>query len=208
MLAFALRENGYYLRQDIIWNKPNPMPEPVRDRCTKAHEYIFLLSKSKRYYFDSEAIKVPAKTHENRPSGIVRSRTFAYRSKQNLYPEAYLINGQSPRSLSEKKENMEQMSDSDKISSPIPKVNKRSVWEVCTGSFKDAHFAVFPPKLIIDCIKAGCPENGIVLDPFMGAGTTAVVARELNRNFIGFEINEDYIRIAEERIRQSTISQD
>lgn len=207
MLAFALRENGYYLRQDIIWSKPNPMPEPVKDRCTKSHEYIFLLSKSKKYFFDSEAIKIPAKTHENRQPGIVRSRTLPYRSKQNLHPEAYLMNSPSSKSILENKDDGKSMPDRDQVPVLMQKVNKRSVWEVCTGSFKDAHFAVFPSKLIIDCVKAGCPENGIVLDPFMGAGTTAVVARELNRNFIGFEINGDYIRIAEERISQSTTGQ-
>lgn len=178
------------------------MPEPVRDRCTRAHEYIFLLSKSQHYYFDNESIKVPAKSHEKRPSGIVRNRILNYQSKQNLHPEAYLMSAFSSRKMSEADCGKHGTKD-DLSFSMTKKVNKRSVWEVCTSCFKGAHFAVFPPKLVIDCIKAGCPENEVVLDPFMGAGTTAVVARELNRNFIGFEINENYIRIAQERLSQT-----
>jgi DNA modification methylase len=145
MLAFALRAEGWYLRQDIIWHKPNPMPESVRDRCTKSHEYIFLLSKSKKYYYDYVQIMETA-------------------------------------------------------NKGIDMRNKRDVWSISTKPDEEEHFACFPQKLIIDCIKAGCPENGIVLDPFMGSGTTAVVARNLNRNFIGYELNKKYINIANKKL--------
>lgn len=198
MLAFALRAKGWYLRQDIIWHKPNPMPESAKDRCTKSHEYIFLLSKSPRYYFDYKAIQQPAKNKENRPSGIVRNREYNYNSKTNLHPEAYRIGGNKyePSNLSGPgyREN------TDRIFTPTEKVNKRSVWTVSTKPTKDAHFAVFPEALIIDCIKAGVPEGGLVLDPFMGSGTTAIVARSLERDYIGFELNSEYITISENKI--------
>ena len=195
MLAFALRNNGWYLRQDIIWHKPNPMPESVRDRCTKSHEYLFLLSKSARYYFNKEAIMQPAKTHENRPSGVVRNREYGYKSKSNLYPEAYRL----------KRKNIlpkhETQSGDFKVQSMV---NKRDVWTVATRPAKDAHCAIFPESLIIDCIKAGCPEGGLVLDPFMGSGTTAMVARSLGRNYIGFELNPEYVAICKKRICNSS----
>jgi len=175
MVAFALRADGWYLRQDIIWSKPNPMPESVTDRCTKSHEYIFLLSKSAWYYFDQEAIKKDCKTFDN----STRDRNL---SKLNNTPGRTRMGGLQ--------------------TNQYEKVNKRSIWTVATQPFSEAHFATFPPKLIVDCIKAGCPEGGIVLDPFMGAGTTAVVARKLNRNYIGFDLNPDYIKIAEKRIRK------
>jgi len=145
MLAFALRADGWYLRQDIIWHKPNPMPESVRDRCTKAHEYIFLLSKSDRYFFDNEAMKEPAVDGETR--------------------------------------------------------NRRSVWTVATRPYKGAHFATFPPALIEPCILAGSRPNDIVLDPFMGSGTTAAVAAKHGRRYIGCELNEEYGDLQDERIR-------
>ena len=139
MLAFALRADGWYLRQDIIWNKPNPMPESVRDRCTKSHEYVFLLSKNQNYYFDVDAIKEPTR-------------------------------------------------------------RKRSVWNVTKKGYKDAHFAVYPPELIIPCIKAGSEKNDIILDPFMGSGTTAMVAKELGRYYIGCELHEDYGNLIKNRV--------
>ena len=172
MLAFELRKRGWYLRQDIIWSKPNPMPESVRDRCTKSHEYIFLLSKSEKYYYNAEAIKTkmdcPERDNICRPGRKrLPTRMAGIRvGNKKLFEFA----------------------------------NKRSVWTVTTKPYKEAHFATFPQDLIVDCIKAGCPEGGLVLDPFMGAGTTAIVARKLNRNFIGFEINKKYIKIAEKRI--------
>ena len=139
MLAFALRADGWYLRQDIIWHKPNPMPESVRDRCTKSHEYIFLLSKNQNYYFNVDAIKEPTR-------------------------------------------------------------RKRSVWNITKKGYKDAHFAVYPPELIIPCIKAGSEKNDIILDPFMGSGTTAMVAKSLGRYYIGCELHEDYGNLIQERM--------
>ena len=167
MLAFALRADGWYLRQDIIWHKPNPMPESISDRCTKSHEHIFLLAKSAKYYFDWEAIQTETVGSEHDK----RARTG-----RKTYPTT-LINGIRNTGY-------------------YPKANKRDVWTVCTAPEPEAHFACFPQKLIVDCIKAGCPEGGIVLDPFMGSGTTAVVARKLNRNYIGFELNPEYMKIA------------
>lgn len=197
MVAFALRSSGWYLRQDIIWAKPNPMPESVTDRCTKSHEYIFLMSKNKKYYYDADAIKEKAVTVEDRPSGVARNRLYDYDSKENNNPKAY---------RKREKQNGESAVDTKLrghsgccgVESDFR--NKRSVWTVTTKSFSGAHFATFPEDLIVDCIKAGCPENGIVLDPFMGAGTTGLVAKKLNRNYIGFELNPEYIKIAEKRI--------
>jgi DNA modification methylase len=171
-VAFALQADGWILRQDIIWHKPNPMPESVTDRCTKSHEYIFLLSKSGRYYYDAEAIK-----QEANPDTSVRDRD---NTKLNNVPGRSRMAGLKVNGYEV--------------------ANKRSVWTVTTKPFNEAHFATFPEDLIVDCIKAGCPIDGTVLDPFMGAGTTALVARKLNRNFIGFELNPDYIRIAEKRL--------
>lgn len=175
LLAFALRAEGWYLRQDIIWNKPSVMPESVKDRCTKSHEYIFLLSKSKRYYFDSRSIAEPVSTFDN----IVRERKT---SKLNNTPGRTPMKGLVRNNYTTK--------------------NKRSVWTVSTKPSKGAHFAVFPEQLVEPCIKAGCPEDGIVLDPFMGSGTTAVVARKLGRNFIGTELNPRFVELAKERLKQ------
>lgn len=149
-VAFALQEDGWYLRQDIIWHKRNCMPESVKDRCTKAHEYIFLLSKSSKYYFDNEAIKEDSVTS---------------------------------------------------IEQQIKKRNKRSVWTVSTKPFKGAHFATFPMDLIEPCVLAGCPENGTVLDPFGGSGTTGIVASNHNRKAVLIELNAEYIEIAKQRIK-------
>lgn len=170
-VAFALQSDGWCLRQDIIWNKPNPMPESVEDRCTKAHEYVFLLSKSPSYYYDSEAIK-----EKSVVAGKIR------RADTNKYIPNEKINGIRK----------------DVIQSDF--ANKRSVWTVATKPYNEAHFATFPEKLIEPMILAGCPEGGIVLDPFIGAGTTGLVARKLNRNYVGIELNPDYIKIASPRI--------
>ena len=175
MLAFALRADGWFLRQDIIWSKPNPMPESVTDRCTKSHEYIFLLSRSSRYYFDIEAIKEKAVTNDT----CKRNRNL---TKMNNTPGRKEMGGL--------------------VRNDYLKRNKRSVWTVTTKPFNGEHFAVYPEKLIEDCIKAGCPENGIVLDPFMGSGTTGIVARKLNRKYIGFELNPGYIEIADKRLKK------
>lgn len=203
MLAFALRADGWYLRQDIIWSKPNPMPESVTDRCTKSHEYIFLLSKSSKYYFDTEAIAEPvAASTIKRCSQDVENQTGSIRipGKTNGAMKARLpryggnkYSDNPDKFYKTKSGNMYELR---------PKRNKRSVWVVSTKPYKEAHFATFPDTLIIDCIKAGCPEGGLVLDPFMGSGTTAVVSRKLDRNYIGFELNPEYIKIAKKRMHE------
>ena len=163
MLAFALRADGWYLRQDIIWHKPNPMPESVQDRCTKAHEYIFLLSKSQKYYYDIDSIKEDAE-------GVGRIRNDKIGGNKgdltHNSPGGQFVGSESR--------------------------NKRSVWTITTKPYEGAHFAVFPTDLIEPCIMAGAPVGGIVLDPFMGSGTTAQVAQQLGRQYMGCELNEDY----------------
>ena len=182
MLAFALRSQGWYLRQDIIWQKPNPMPESVTDRCTKSHEYIFLLSKSQKYYFDYESIMEPCADQER--------NNFQSGSRANGINKDRNDNDLGERSKTWKPKTI----DNQKVR------NKRDVWEVNTKPCKEAHFATYPFELIKPCILAGCPENGIVLDPFMGSGTTAIVARSLNRNYLGVELNPEYIKIAHKRL--------
>ena len=146
MLAFALRADGWYLRQDIIWHKPNPMPESVRDRCTKSHEYVFLLSKNQNYYFDVDAIREPTR-------------------------------------------------------------RKRSVWNIQKKPYRGAHFAVYPPDLIIPCIKAGSKTGDIILDPFIGSGTTAMVAKDLGRHYIGCELHKEYSKLIDERVPTDKVVQ-
>jgi len=169
MLAFALRADGWYLRQEIIWHKPNPMPESVRDRCTKAHEQIFLLAKQPRYYFDNEAIKTPVKRTRDRQDGKYHNEGT----------------GLQPHSGLEKSYEM---------------ANKRSVWTVATRPYKGAHFATFPAELIEPCILAGSRAGDVVLDPFMGSGTTAGVALKHGRQYLGCELNPDYGSLQAERI--------
>lgn len=172
MVAFALRADGWYLRQDIIWHKPNPMPEIVRDRCTKAHEYLFLLAKSERYYFDSEAMKEPGVI----PAGTKGAKGSAERSAVagvNARPPEYKVYDGFR--------------------------NKRSVWTVQTRPYKGAHFATYPPDLIRPCIMAGCPVGGTVLDPFGGSGTTGHVALELGRKAVLIELNPKYVELMEQR---------
>ena len=176
MLAFALRENGWYLRQDIIWHKPNPMPESVKDRCTKAHEYIFLLSKSPKYYFDNEAIKEDA-IHSNRKAGNAKPQKGT--DEKFMDTRGGLFDAQ--QKIYEKR-------------------NKRDVWSVNVKPYKGAHFATYPVELIDPCIKAGCPDGGVVLDPFMGSGTTAQVAIANNKQYLGCELNTEYKYLQEQRI--------
>ena len=176
MLAFALRADGWYLRQDIIWHKPNPMPESVQDRCTKAHEYIFLLSKSSKYYYDIESIKEKAHTTDS----TNRNRD---ESRLNNTPGRTRMAGLTTNHYEMK--------------------NKRSVWTVTTKPYSGAHFATFPTDLIEPCIKAGCPEGGVVLDPFMGSGTTAYVATLNNRKYLGCELNPAYKQLQDERIKNA-----
>ena len=180
MVAFALRADGWWLRQDIIWHKPNPMPESVRDRCTKAHEYVFLLSKGPRYYFDSEAIKEPA----TGPVGGAKGR-----GKQQS-AASYAVNGRHP-----------QRDSCGGVGGDGVTRNRRSVWTVTTKPYAGAHFATFPPDLIEPCILAGCPRGGTVLDPFGGSGTTAGVAVKHGRNAILCELNPDYAALVPDRVR-------
>lgn len=187
MLAFALRADGWYLRQDIIWAKPNPMPESVRDRCTKSHEYIFLLSKSKQYYYDAEAIKEPIK----------ENTLERYKTGWNGNQDRGYVNG--PQNHMSEYMGM----DEEKIAQLCEEGrNKRSVWTVCVNGFKEAHFATFPQALIEPCILAGAPFDGLVLDPFTGSGTTAIAALQNGRNFIGVELNPKYVTMAEKRIKK------
>jgi DNA modification methylase len=177
MLAFALRADGWYLRQDIIWQKPNPMPESVQDRCTKAHEYIFLLSKSHKYHFDHVAIKEPLK-------GEPETRDKNAEGYQADYSKG------------------DRFSKGERVFGADGMANKRSVWTVTTKPYAGAHFAVFPSDLIEPCILAGAPIGGIVLDPFMGSGTTAQVAKHLNRQYLGCELNLDYKPLQDKRLQQ------
>jgi DNA modification methylase len=222
MVAFALRADGWYLRQDIIWSKPNPMPESVTDRCTKAHEYIFLLSKSAKYYYDQDSIKNPvADATILRLSQQIEKQKGSERipNKSNGNMKA-VGEGRNPRQGIDTKggnqgsiKGIPPMAINgngvtghsgyfDSCGNLIGEgmANKRSVWEVCTMPFKEAHFATFPEDLIIPCIKAGCPEGGIVYDPFSGAGTTALVSYKLNRKFIGSEISQEYVELANKRL--------
>jgi len=177
MLAFALRADGWYLRQDIVWSKPNPMPESVQDRCTKAHEYIFLLSKSHKYHFDHVAIKEPLK-------GEPESRDKNAEGYQADYAKG------------------DRFSKGERVFGADGMANKRSVWTVNTKPYSGAHFAVFPTELIEPCILAGAPLGGIVLDPFMGSGTTAQVAKDLGRQYIGCELNPEYGKLQKKRTAQ------
>ena len=180
LLAFALRNDGWYLRQDIIWHKPNPMPESVKDRCTKSHEYIFLLSKNKKYYYDNEAIKEPVKQDwgtRNRTNGKYHN------TGSGLHPHSGLTKSYERK-------------------------NKRDVWSITNKPYKHAHFATFPPDLIEPCILAGSREGDIVLDPFMGSGTTAMVSKQHNRYYIGCELHEDYSGLIEKRMPLEVLAQD
>lgn len=174
-VAFALQADGWYLRQDIIWNKPNPMPESVTDRCTKAHEYIFLMSKTPKYHYDHASIKESAKTA---PS--VRDKHGE--NYQADYPDG------------------DRFSPGERVWGADGKRNRRSVWTVSLKPFRGAHFATFPTSLIEPCVLAGCPVGGVVLDPFNGAGTTGLVAMKHARRYIGIELNEKYADITMTRL--------
>ena len=182
-LALALQADGWYLRQDIIWHKPNPMPESVTDRCTKAHEYIFLLSKSAKYYYDADAIREPSLEYgKDKRSDMGNIR---YEGKRTIDKTG--ANGQQGFcTITEKR-------------------NKRSVWKINTKPYKDAHFAVFPEELPTLCIKAGSKEGDVVLDPFFGSGTTGWVAQRLYRKWMGIELNPEYIKIANKRFVQQEL---
>ena len=209
MFALAMRADGWYLRQDIIWDKPNPMPESVTDRCVKSHEYIFLLSKKKDYYFDYEAIQEEAVTQIDPQIGSrveydgkrkgedgTGNRAFVSLKKSHRFgAQKYGDNDDSHFRTYSGEEYYPQVNDDGVVVR-----NKRSVWRVNVKPTKEAHFATYPQKLITPCILAGCPEKGVVLDPFMGSGTTGIVARKLGRNYIGVELNPDYQKMATRRI--------
>jgi len=182
-VAFALQADGWYLRQDIIWHKPNPMPESVRDRCTKSHEYIFLLSKKAKYYYNHEAIKEDS-VFTNSKGEVGKANSTKSIGKSVSGKDGFEIrNGLKNMGI-------------------YPKRNKRSVWTITTKPFKGAHFATFPKDLIEPCVLAGCPEGGTVLDPFGGSGTTGIVAVSHNRNAILLELNAEYIELAKARINK------
>lgn len=181
MLAFALRADGWFLRQDIVWHKVNAMPESVKDRCTKAHEYVFLLAKSRQYYFDEVAMQEPATyagklvTMGEKSFSKGQAKGAGVSPTGNALEETYTVTETR---------------------------NRRSVWPISTVPYSEAHFATFPPALVTPCILAGCPEGGTVLDPFTGSGTTGYVALKHGRGFIGCELNPDYIQLAHRRIEE------
>jgi DNA modification methylase len=177
-VAFALQDDGWYLRQDIIWAKPNPMPESVTDRCTKSHEYVFLLTKNAKYYFDHEAIKEPAIWSQDKRAGQGRLTYEGKRQGEEGTGQEAFVAIKDTR-------------------------NKRDVWTIPTRPFRGAHFAVMPEALVEPCIFAGSKPGDTVFDPFTGSGTVAVVALNHGRNYVGTELNPDYATIAHNRITQS-----
>lgn len=181
-VAFALQADGWWLRQDIIWHKLNPMPESVKDRCTKAHEYLFLLTKSQRYFYDTEAVSEAA---NEKPSG----------NRRHKYTDAY--------NTSDSEEHRTKAGLLALTGTKWTTRNRRSVWTVPTRPYSGAHFAVMPPDLVKPCILAGCPEGGTVLDPFAGSGTVLAVAVENDRNGIGIELNPDYVELANQRVSKA-----
>ena len=196
LVAFALQADGWYLRQDIIWHKPNPMPESVTDRPTRSHEFIFLLTKAERYWYDADAIKEPgvaANGHDATGPG-------------------YSAPGQTPHTGTKRTDKQrghvrrhagfnDRWDSMSRAEQCAVMRNKRDVWTVATHPFPEAHFATFPPALVEPCILAGCPEGGTVLDPFAGSGTTGLVALRLNRRFIGIELSPEYLEMARRRIQ-------
>jgi len=185
-VAFALQADGWYLRCDIIWSKPNPMPESVTDRPTKAHEYIFLLTKSAKYYYDAEAIREPQR-NMGRTQGVPTGWDTGPGSHGSIHRNG---RGNSKAPVP--------------ITKPVTNRNKRSVWEIPTQPYSEAHFATFPEALVRPCILAGTSEAGVVLDPFAGSGTTLAVATSLGRKSIGIELSDEYMEIARKRITKQT----
>lgn len=199
MLAFALRADGWRLRQDIIWQKPNPMPESVRDRCTKAHEYLFLLAKSGRYYYDADAIKEPASPDSHARYARVPSGWDIgggdHRELRGRYAP-----GVNPKAAANAPGSKQNASFSAAVKDIVDRRNKRSVWTIPTQPFPGAHFATFPEALVEPCILAGSRRGDTVLDPFAGSGTLGVVAARYGRDFIGIELNPEYAALAERRM--------
>lgn len=214
-LAFALQDAGWYLRQDIVWHKPNPMPESVRDRCTKAHEYIFLLTKSEKYYFDQEAILEPVSLNTHaRLSQDVQNQIGSERANggaktngnmkavcRKVYPGTGVGFGRGYDEVAKPRVKNNESFDSAMAIMPTER-NKRSVWTIPTESFKGAHFATFPKALVEPCILAGSRPGDVVFDPFMGSGTVAQVAQNLGRKWVGTELNPEYIKLQAKRTQQ------
>jgi DNA modification methylase len=188
-VAFALQADGWYLRQDIIWAKPNPMPESVTDRCTKSHEYIFLLTKSARYYYDNEAVK------ERQAESSAERALYGWNGRNDDGSNG----ARTGAGIRKMKESGMSMGEAGLI--PLDGMrNKRSVWSITTKPYKEAHFATFPEEIPRTCILAGSKKGDTILDPFSGAGTTGVVAEKLNRKYIGIELNPQYTKMSEDRI--------
>jgi len=208
-VAFALQADGWWLRQDIIWHKPNPMPESVKDRCTKAHEYVFLLTKSARCYYDAASIYEPA-NYDGRKDTVFKgsvkfngntiARVGGERWPKRLYPDGPNQTLHDHKHSGYFKEDGTELFRRD--GDGLPARNKRSVWTITTQPYKEAHFAVMPEKLVEPCILAGSKTGDIVLDPFSGAGTVAVVAVKNRRNYIGIELNPDYVEMSKRRIEK------
>ncbi|WP_151838700.1 DNA-methyltransferase [Acinetobacter radioresistens] len=215
-VAFALQADGWYLRQDIIWHKPNPMPESVTDRCAKAHEYIFLLSKSRKYYFDHESIKEPvAESSLKRISQDIESQAGSMRVPGKTNGSMKAVCSRSPRDSFKRADSKRaqvlpgQVYGTHRVNRAESEYdlltrNKRSVWQVSTKPYKGAHFAAFPIDLIEPCIYAGSRENDLVFDPFMGSGTTAAAAVLNGRQYLGCELNQSYEILQKERIFKAT----
>ena len=201
-VAFALQADGWYLRSDIIWSKPNAMPESVTDRPTKAHEYLFLLAKSARYYYDAKAIKEP---------GVGADWRDGFRGEQGAYVNQSRVQNNTHKSDKQRGHGRRHAGLNDRWDSITKEeqcsgmTNKRDVWTIATQPYAEAHFATFPPKLIEPCILAGAPAGGVVLDPFHGAGTTAMVSKQLGRKYIGIELNQAYIDLSLKRIQQEVL---
>jgi DNA modification methylase len=193
-VAFALQADGWWLRQDIIWHKPNPMPESVRDRCTKAHEYVFLMTKSERYFYDAEAVSEASKD----PDGFRYQGGYKEMQQHNIAAGMLRSDGSAACHSRTETGSVPHFA-----SGYGSRRNRRSVWTVTTKPYSGAHFATMPPDLVEPCILAGCPEGGTVLDPFAGSGTTLAVAAELGRSGIGCELNPEYIELANQRIAKS-----
>lgn len=201
-IALALQEDGWYLRQDIVWYKPNTMPESVKDRFTKSHEYIFLLTKQPKYYFDGETVKEPAVGFDNRPpAGSRGAKTPNVRRRKG---NARTFRGSGAYTNGRTYDNSAEVerSSSGNVENTTGLRNRRDVWSVATQGYSKAHFATFPEKLIEPCILAGCRPGGVVLDPFLGSGTTAAVAVKNGREYIGIELNPEYAELAKERIKE------
>jgi DNA modification methylase len=205
MVAFALRADGWYLRSDIIWHKPNPMPESVTDRCTKAHEYIFMLSKSERYYWNQHAILEPVSENTHaRLSQDVEKQVGSARANGGAKTNGNMkAVGRKLAAAGSGTKNNESFNAACCLT--VSERNKRSVWTVTTQPYKGAHFATFPKELIRPCILAGCPAGGTVLEPFLGSGTTAEVARKNGCHCVGIELNPDYHKLINKRLKQNVL---